>query len=431
MAEDSGAGKGQEPPRAKVVLVGIKAEKDRYEVIKVLAKQLGLSFDEAGNLMKELPIELIPSIPEEAGEQFAEKLRDVGADVEVLPITRLSRFCSTHPHRRARARCKEPGCDKYICEICITEANGKLLCPECYKRYKRRRLLIGLASLAAVFLVIWSWFTFGQTVKRWYKHMFLDTNHVAIILTSRESSEATAQYFDWAITPTYDGEYQGGQHHSLKDLEGWFQKEFETITGGDFSAVKLHIYGLYDLSGEVPKPIESDNPSYSAFQANRAYRRFFKDLLEINKVDIGPYDYILFVELARDTGVDQDWIEELGLVHEDFGFIKLPLEGRKSSDYYVTAVAHYIARLMGATSKINNTGRPVFPEGYAEPGKEPRFPQTKAELLGCYIQLNDFQPGPQAVNSLDDVMIGPQSAFEMGWLSAKQRDQAYAGVPKE
>ena len=81
MAEETGTNKPQEPPRAKVVLVGIEVEKDRYEVVKVLAKQLGLTFDEAGSLMKELPVELIPSIPEEAGEQFAEKLREGAAIV--------------------------------------------------------------------------------------------------------------------------------------------------------------------------------------------------------------------------------------------------------------------------------------------------------------------------------------------------------------
>jgi hypothetical protein len=423
MPEDKGA--QQDTPKGKVVLVGIQNEKNRYEVIKVLAQQLGMTFEETGELIKELPMELIPSIPVEAGEQFAERLRQVGADVEVLPIGKAAgHFCSTHPHRRARAKCKEPGCDKYICEICIRDANNKLYCPECYARYKRRRVLIALSAAAGLLVVLYLWFAYGSVVKRWFNYLYVDTTRVALVFTSRQLTEDAATYFLKMTTTESPGEFKPGDAHTFADIDGWYQREFVRLTAGQINILELDTYGLYEITGEVPKPARGDGFSLQGLKANRVFQRYFKDLIKTNAVKVEAYDYVLFIELTPESGVEQDYMEQLGVINEDVGFVRIPMKGAHSNDYYVMTVAHYVARLLGARPHLDARGFPVFPTGYGDPAQSPRYPQVFAELMGCYVAQDAFEI--RRINAMDQAAIGPQTAFEMGWLSRARADKYYA-----
>lgn len=417
----------QETQKAKVVLVGIENEKNRYEVVKVLASQLGLTFEESGDILQELPVELIPSIPQEAGDKFADKLREAGADVEVLPIGKSSgRFCHTHPHRRARARCAEPGCNRFICEICIIGAKGKLLCPDCYTRYKRRRVLIGLGSVAGLFLVLWAWMMYGDLAQRWFKRMYVETSRVALVITGREMTESLAGYFERMANTEHPGEYRPGDSHTFPDLDGWFQREFVRSARGEIDILELDTYGIYELTGVVPKPGRSESLTWQGVKATRAYHRFFKDILDVNGLDLGAYDAVLFIEMVADTGVENDYVEQLGVIHDDVGYMKLPLAGKHSNDYYVQAAAFYVARLLGATPHLDDRGYPEFPAGYADPKKVPRHPQEASELMGVYVPFRAFEI--RRANTMDNIVIGSETAFELGWLTSASRDAAYAGI---
>ncbi|MGQ0586906.1 MAG: hypothetical protein ACT4PK_06865 [Gammaproteobacteria bacterium] len=78
-------------------------------------------------------------------------------------------------------------------------------------------------------------------------------------------------------------------------------------------------------------------------------------------------------------------------------------------------IAHEVLHTLGATDKYDlASGRPRHPDGYAEPDREPLHPQVAAELMGGRIPL---APGRAAIpQSLDDVVVGPATAAEIGWV---------------
>jgi len=418
----------QAPDKGKVVLVAIPEDKDKYEIVKALASLLGINFEEASEIIRELPVVLLPSVPIEAGEAFAKSLRDAGGTVEVLPIgPAAGRFCDTHPHRRARARCKEPGCDKYICEICIREAGGKLYSPDCYRRYKRRRLLIGLSAVAGVALLVVLWFVYSDALMRVLRYVGpTTTKRVALVCITRTMNESMAQYYMRTSSSEAPSTYESGDAHRLPEIDGWFQKQYERLTGKETNIIELDLYGLYELTGEVPAPSYSNKFSLGGLQKNRAFKNFFKELMDVNRLDLKAYNYILFVELAETTGVRNDFIENLGMVRDKIGFVKIAVHGAFSNDYYVMAAAYYVALLMGATPQLDDHGYPRFPTGYAEPSLTQRYPQTTAELMGCYIPIAAYQV--ERVGSLDQVIIGPHTAYEIGWISRSAMDAVYAAV---
>jgi hypothetical protein len=76
-------------------------------------------------------------------------------------------------------------------------------------------------------------------------------------------------------------------------------------------------------------------------------------------------------------------------------------------------ITHELLHVLGASDKyVFSTGEPLFPEGYAEPNKQPLFPQNKAEIMAGVIPLSasDYK----IPRSLDECHIGHETAKEIG-----------------
>ena len=75
-------------------------------------------------------------------------------------------------------------------------------------------------------------------------------------------------------------------------------------------------------------------------------------------------------------------------------------------------IAHEFLHTLGATDKYDPaTGVPVFPTGFAEPGRSPRFPQRLAEIMGGRIPLAENDA--VIPKSLRYVIIGEDTAREI------------------
>jgi hypothetical protein len=76
-------------------------------------------------------------------------------------------------------------------------------------------------------------------------------------------------------------------------------------------------------------------------------------------------------------------------------------------------IAHELLHTFGATDKYGDDDAPRFPEGFAEPDRQPRYPQRYAELMAGRMPLS---PTTQVMpDDLAQVIVGPVSAREIGW----------------
>lgn len=69
---------------------------------------------------------------------------------------------------------------------------------------------------------------------------------------------------------------------------------------------------------------------------------------------------------------------------------------------------------LGATDKYKlNTGEPLYPTGFAEPDRQPLYPQRSAEIMAGRraISATDFD----MPSSLKDVVVGAVTADEIRW----------------
>lgn len=75
-------------------------------------------------------------------------------------------------------------------------------------------------------------------------------------------------------------------------------------------------------------------------------------------------------------------------------------------------IAHEFLHTLGATDKYDSsTGQPSFPDGLAEPERQPLYPQKNAEIMGGRIAL--AQDDAVVPKNLTYAIIGPLTASEI------------------
>jgi hypothetical protein len=78
-------------------------------------------------------------------------------------------------------------------------------------------------------------------------------------------------------------------------------------------------------------------------------------------------------------------------------------------------LTHEMLHTLTASDKydLSNT-LPIYPDGYAEPEKSPRYPQDFAEIMGGRVPMSEAKA--EIPKSLLQTLIGDKTAHEIGWL---------------
>jgi hypothetical protein len=77
-------------------------------------------------------------------------------------------------------------------------------------------------------------------------------------------------------------------------------------------------------------------------------------------------------------------------------------------------IAHETMHTVGATDKYDlDSGDPVYPGGFAEPERQPRYPQEKAEIMAGQRAVSARQH--EMPDGLREVVVGSATAREIGW----------------
>lgn len=113
-------------------------------------------------------------------------------------------------------------------------------------------------------------------------------------------------------------------------------------------------------------------------------------------------------------GNPQGQQHSLGLQKGNIGLVNGYADAQRQGINNFVAV-HELMHTLGASDKYDmETGKPLWPDGFADPVKEPLFPQQRAEIMGGRVQVT---PGWSLLPpSLSHAIIGSATAIEIGWL---------------
>lgn len=119
--------------------------------------------------------------------------------------------------------------------------------------------------------------------------------------------------------------------------------------------------------------------------------------------------YVLYHDPATQPVLAHSLGLEKGLIGVIHAFAARSMTSRNN-----VVIAHEMLHTLGATDKYDlATGQPIYPDGYAEPEKEPRLPQQFAEIMGGKIPVTETRA--EMPSSLKRALIGPKTAGEINW----------------
>jgi len=101
----------------------------------------------------------------------------------------------------------------------------------------------------------------------------------------------------------------------------------------------------------------------------------------------------------------------LGIVHA--------YANTKSNEQNNIVITHEMFHTVGASDKYIGP-MPIYPQGYAAPGRSPLHPQTRCEIMAGKIATSASTS--RLATSLKKCVVGPDTATEINWIEISQND---------
>jgi len=134
----------------------------------------------------------------------------------------------------------------------------------------------------------------------------------------------------------------------------------------------------------------------------------------VNAAFDGPKPHVRMFVLYHDPDRGERVSHSLGLQKGLIGVVNAFASNAQAAENNVV-IAHELLHTVGATDKYDpRTNQPAYPDGYAEPEREPRLPQAYAEIMAGRTPVSDSEADMPL--SLEHVLIGTKTAREINWL---------------
>lgn len=251
--------------------------------------------------------------------------------------------------------------------------------------FKKFRILLLLLVLATVGLGAWR---ANARLTAW-EH----TVHVAIYPVAADDSPTTARFVS---------ELNAEQ---FAEIAQWLQSESERYGRNVLQPVSLNLAPA--LASKPPLP-----PGHGSTLDIMLWSLKLRWWAAQNDKIAGPKPqvrlYVLFHDpergnvLPHSTGLSKG---QVGIIHA----FAHRLQRRQNN----VVIAHELLHTFGATDKYDlATQQPIYPQGYAEPERQPRLPQQLTEIMGSRRPIDENHAEIPA--GLAATLIGPLTAQEIG-----------------
>jgi len=253
--------------------------------------------------------------------------------------------------------------------------------------FRKFRILILLLVLATVGLGAWR---SNSRLTAW-EH----TIHVAVYPIAGDDSPATAAY----IRSLGDD--------SFADIAEWMQRQTEKQRLTLLQPIALRVAPPL---AEMPPRRPTEPGALDVMLWSLKLRWWASQHDQIN----GPKPHIRLFVLFHDPERTPSVPHSTGLSKGQIGVIHA-YASRLQRRQNAVVIAHEMLHTFGATDKYDlATLQPIYPQGYAEPGRDPRLPQEMAEIMGGRTPID--AETAKIPGNLAETLIGPATAQEIGML---------------
>jgi hypothetical protein len=128
----------------------------------------------------------------------------------------------------------------------------------------------------------------------------------------------------------------------------------------------------------------------------------------------GAAPHIQLFLLYFDPNTHERLDHSLGLEKGMLGVVSVFADRRMAATNNFV-ITHELLHTVGATDKYDpNSNQPIFPDGYAEVERTPRYPQQFAEIMAGRIPISAARA--EIPHSLNSALVGEKTAREINWV---------------
>lgn len=253
----------------------------------------------------------------------------------------------------------------------------------------------GRSIRLAILLAILAWLAVDVLASRFNTTDWEQPLWVGVFPVNADGSERAARYIA-ALEPA-----------DFVAIEDWFRSEAGRYGHALEQPVTLK---LGAIQPEAPPAPPLDGNVFTLTWWSLALRRW-ADNHDALPNGLAP-DIRLYL-LFHDPETSPRLPHSLGLARGLVGVVHLFADARQAGSNRVV-VAHELLHTLGASDKYDPaSAQPLYPAGFAEPDREPLYPQVLAEIMGGRVPLSAAQS--EIPESLSSVRIGPLTAHEIRW----------------
>lgn len=200
---------------------------------------------------------------------------------------------------------------------------------------------------------------------------------------------------------------------AFEEVNEFFERELRPYGVGLTPPVRFQIAAP---SEELPPKLPDQfSPAAIALWSLRmrwwAWMHQFSDGLVAGDVQL----FVLYHRIGAESEINMS----VGMRKGMYGIVKA-YSGASHHARNQVVIAHELLHILGATDKyVITTGDPDYPYGYADPDRQPLFPQSRAEIMGGRIPLTPVES--IMPDSLAECRIGRRTAEEIGLFRKLQK----------
>jgi hypothetical protein len=252
--------------------------------------------------------------------------------------------------------------------------------------WRRLRILLLLLVLATVALSAWR----AKTRSTAWQH----TLHVAIYPIDADGQPATGRYLSQL------------EHSDFEPIEAWIETQARHHGIELLQPIRIQLAAPRSSRPPTP-PSQASGLEVALWSLQMRYWAWRNDDID------GPRPDVRLFAQYHDPALTPALRHSVGLEKGLLGLANL-FATRHEHGSNLVVLAHELLHTLGASDKYDlGTTLPHFPDGYAEPGRNPRHPQRLAEIMGGRIPVSATEA--LIPRHLRHTLVGPLTASEIGW----------------
>lgn len=195
-------------------------------------------------------------------------------------------------------------------------------------------------------------------------------------------------------------------------LDAWASEQHEYWRGRREVAIDFEVLPAVQAQAGPPWLPEADDSFWTRWRETSRFLRYLDEQGRHFAARSGD-DTRLYLYIYRDSDSDT-WEDRLpvGTKRNRIG-VAFASERSEAWGNVLCVIAHETMHALGAPDHRLHDDTIAHPQGYADPSKDPLYPQEKAEIMALGIPVSDKDE--RRVDGLEDVVMGLWTARAIGW----------------